>query len=345
MKLQAVKATRKAKKLKICLNGPSGSGKTYQSLSIACGLKNGGRVLLIDTERGSASLYADKFDFDVIELPTYTVADYQEALNYAATNKYDVVILDSLSHLWEELLEEADRQTIKDPRHSSFAAWKKVTPLYNRAVQAIVTCPVHVIATTRAKSEYVIDQVERNGKTYNVPRKVGLAPIFRQGGEYEFDVVGNIDLEHNLIIEKTRLDFLADRVISKAGEKLGAEMKAWLESAPVQSPAPTPPAPQVATNGNGHAHKDEIRHGEFPALSLENDTSPFLGDENGVSNYAAAKSEESVPVFGYGKLAERKLTIDRVSPETLRKYLERWGTRESAEWRASAEAWLAGTEV
>lgn len=342
MKLQAVKATRKAKKLKICLNGPSGSGKTYQALSIATGLTNNGKILVLDTERGSASLYADKFVFDVIEMPDFTPNTYEQGFNYGFANGYDAVVADSLSHCWEEILEEHDRETLRDPKRNSFTAWQKVTPIYRRLIQTIVTLPVHVICTTRAKTEYVIDQVERNGRTYSAPRKIGLAPIFRQGGEYEFDVVANIDLEHNLIVEKTRLDFLADRVCQKQAEKLGAEMRAWLETAaPAQSPTP---APQVVAapvvNGNGHA--DAIRPGEFPALSLDNDSSPYLGDENGASNYQANKS--TYPKFGFGKLATQGLTIDRVPPGTIRAYLERWGVKESQEFRATCEAYINAME-
>ena len=50
------KATKAAAKLRLGLIGPAGSGKTMTALRIAHGL--GGRVAVVDTERGSASLYS-----------------------------------------------------------------------------------------------------------------------------------------------------------------------------------------------------------------------------------------------------------------------------------------------
>ena len=63
------KATKKNAKLRLALFGVSGSGKSFSALRIATGLagKNG-KIAFIDTERGSASKYADRFDFDVCEL-------------------------------------------------------------------------------------------------------------------------------------------------------------------------------------------------------------------------------------------------------------------------------------
>ena len=50
------KAERVKSKLRLGLAGPSGSGKTMSALKVAKGI--GGRVCLIDTERGSGDLYA-----------------------------------------------------------------------------------------------------------------------------------------------------------------------------------------------------------------------------------------------------------------------------------------------
>src|SRR5690625_5934144 len=69
---RASKAQRKAR---IGLVGPSGAGKTYTALTIAEGL--GGRITLIDTENRSASLYADRFTFDTLQLDTFAPATYR----------------------------------------------------------------------------------------------------------------------------------------------------------------------------------------------------------------------------------------------------------------------------
>ena len=77
--------------------------------------------------------------------------------------------------------------------------WGKVgTPLQNRLMDAMLNAPLHIIATMRVKSEYVIEPDER-GKS--VPRRIGLKEVQREGVEYEFDLVGLLDLSNTLTIE------------------------------------------------------------------------------------------------------------------------------------------------
>ena len=232
MVLKIRHAERKAKKLKAALVGVSGAGKTWTALELATGLANGGRILVIDTERSSSTLYADHFEFDVMDLPDTNVQSYLGALDAAVREGYEVAVIDSLSHAWEYLLEEVDNIQKRDRRLNSFTAWSEVTPIYRQLVQKVVSVPAHVIATMRAKSDYVMEEyVNAAGKTATRPVKVGLAPVFRQGGEYEFDVVANIDLSHSLVVEKTRIDFLADQVIKRPGREVGRKIREWIDSA------------------------------------------------------------------------------------------------------------------
>ena len=77
----------------------------------------------------------------------------------------------------------------------------------------------HVIVTMRSKTEYVIEEIDRGGRKTQVPRKIGTAPIQRSGMEYEFTIVGDLDLDHTLIVSKSRCEFIADQVIKKPDQK------------------------------------------------------------------------------------------------------------------------------
>jgi nucleoside-triphosphatase THEP1 len=229
------KATKAQAKLRLGLIGPAGSGKTMTALRIAHGL--GGRVAVIDTERGSASLYAGErgLGFDVLELETYEARHFIEAIGQAEAAGYDVLIIDSLSHAWAGkggILEFVDKAA-KRSGGGSFAGWRDATPLHNQLVDAILGAKLHVICTLRSKVEHVIEQV--NGKTQ--VRKVGLQPVQRDGLEYEFTVVGDVNQEHELIVTKTRAAFLADAVIREAGEELGKQLRDWLASGSAPEPA------------------------------------------------------------------------------------------------------------
>jgi len=246
MAIELKKATKQQSKLRLALHGPAGAGKTYTALRIAKGI--GSKIALIDTERGSASKYADKFEFDVGEV----IDDYHpnrliEALHDIGASGYDVIICDSLTHFWNGpggFLELVDREVkemlARNRKPDSFAAWKTVTPVYNRLIQAILANPSHVICTMRAKMEYSKEQDDR-GKT--TVRRVGLAPEMRDSFQYEFDVEGMINAEHQLVVGKTRCDLVDGKIYDKPGEELGKLLKSWVESGVQAQAMPVTPSP------------------------------------------------------------------------------------------------------
>jgi hypothetical protein len=219
------RATTKQSRLRLALIGPAGAGKTYSALRIAAGL--GDKVALIDTERGSASKYAGEFVFDVCELESHHPKSYIDAIHAAGAAGYEVLILDSLSHAWAgrdgalELVDKAGKRGAAN----SFSAWRDVTPLHNALVDAILTSRCHVIATMRSKMAYVQEKDDR-GKT--VIRKVGLQPVQREGMEFEFDVIADLDTDHNLSVAKTRCSAIDGEVYHRPGPELGKTLAAWL---------------------------------------------------------------------------------------------------------------------
>jgi hypothetical protein len=219
-------ASRAQAKARIALDGPSGSGKTYTALSIAEGL--GGQIGVIDTERGSASKYAPPFAFLTLPMYTYDPRDLPKALAAAAGAGIEVLIIDSLSHFWMGtggMLEQVDKFAKRNTGGNSFAAWKDAKPLEREMIEAILAYPGHVIVTMRTKTEWVITEDDRGKKA---PKKLGTKAEQRDGIEYEFDIVGDLDIDHNMVISKSRVSELADQVISRPAQPLGQQIKAWL---------------------------------------------------------------------------------------------------------------------
>ena len=238
------KATKTQSRLRLALCGPAGSGKTYTALSVAEAL--GPRVAVLDTERGSASKYSDRFSFDVVELSEYHPESYVEIIKEAEAEGYDVLIIDSLSHAWSGkggALELKDKATARSRSGNSYTAWREVTPLHNALVDAILGCSCHVIVTMRSKVEYIL---EDNGKGSKTPRKVGMAPVQREGMDYEFDVVGDLDWNHTLVVSKSRCSELTGAVIKEPGAEFAQALARWVGTGekPPEPPEPTGPTAQ-----------------------------------------------------------------------------------------------------
>lgn len=224
------KATKKQAKGRMAIDGPSGSGKTFTALRVAKALAPSGKIAVIDTERGSASKYADLFTFDVCEIvDDFHPNHYIKALKEAEEAGYEVIVIDSLSHAWEGaggVLELTDKAATRSRSGNSYTAWRETTPIHNSLINAMLQSRCHVIVTMRSKTEYVLEENDRGQK---VPRKIGMAPVQRAGMEYEFDVVVDMDLKHNGVVAKTRCHGLTDKVFSPPTENdLGKLFAAWL---------------------------------------------------------------------------------------------------------------------
>ncbi|MBQ6773864.1 MAG: AAA family ATPase [Synergistaceae bacterium] len=222
------KAERRKAKLRLAITGPAGSGKTYGALLIAQGL--GGRIAMIDTENGSGDLYADTCDYDVQTLTApYTIPKYLEAIHEAEQEGYDVLIIDSLSHAWSGeggLLDVHSKLTSTSKSGNSYAAWNKITPMQNRLIETMLASKCHVIATMRSKTDYAIMQ-GGSGKTE--VRKVGLAPVQRDGVDYEFTVVFDLSMEHTVTVSKDRTS-LFDKQVFVLSKDTGRILNNWLNT-------------------------------------------------------------------------------------------------------------------
>ena len=238
------KATKKRAKARVALIGPSGSGKTYTALTLAKNL--GKKIAVIDTERGSASKYSgDVAEFDVCELTSFEPKKYIEALHFAAREGYDVIVIDSLTHAWTGeggILDQKDKKS-----GNSFDAWRTLTPQHNALVEAILGYPGHVIATMRVKTEYVVEKDDR-GKA--VPRKVGLAPVQRDGLEYEFDVVADMDPDNCMHVSKSRCPAMRGGSIRKPGKAVAESLLSWLDDG-VEAPTKKPQLVAQAQESTG----------------------------------------------------------------------------------------------
>ncbi len=188
--MQLQTASRRKAKIKLALQGPSGSGKTKSALLIAYGLCGSWeKIAVIDTENRSADLYADLGPYNVLPLAApFSPERYIEAIGVCLKAEMQVIIVDSISHEWEGI--GGILETHSSMQGNSFTNWSKLTPRHNSFVQHILQCDAHIIGTIRAKQEYVLS--EKNGK--QIPEKVGMKGVTRDGMDYEFTLVFDLDI-------------------------------------------------------------------------------------------------------------------------------------------------------
>tara|TARA_R110002049_G_scaffold275213_1_gene453227 strand:+ start:12659 stop:13561 length:903 start_codon:yes stop_codon:yes gene_type:complete len=223
--MQLRKSERKQAKIKLALQGSAGSGKTYSSILLAKGLTNGdfSKVAIIDTENRSADLYAHLGSYNVLSIDApYSPEKYIEAIDICLEAGMNVIVIDSLSHCWDYLLDVHSNMP-----GNSFTNWGKITPRQNAFVNKILQSNVHIISTMRVKQDYVLNQ--KNGKF--VPEKVGLKAIQRNDLDYEFTIVLDVDIAHGVKATKDRTGLFIDKPEFIINESTGRKIREWCNNA------------------------------------------------------------------------------------------------------------------
>ncbi len=230
--MQLRTSERKSAKIRLSLQGPSGSGKTFSSLQLAYGLVGDWKkIAVIDTENGSADLYSELGTYYVLAITEpYNPERYIEAIKLCESNGIECIIIDSISHEWNGkggCLEIHEKTTAAMRIPNSFTSWAQVSPRHQSFIDAILQCCSHVITTIRSKTDYVI--TERNGK--QVPVKMGMAPVTRDGFEYEVTISLDIDNEHFASCSKDRTNLFAGKPKFQISIETGKLIKAWCNAA------------------------------------------------------------------------------------------------------------------
>lgn len=229
-------AQREKLLLRLALTGVTGGGKTWTALALATYMLGGDKrdpsmtrkIAVIDSERGSAEIYGKgkPWHFSHLKLKSFEPEAYVAAIKAAERQGFEVIIIDSLSHEWAGTggaLEQVDRGA---KNGNTFVAWGSVTPRHNAVIDTIMGSSCHVIATMRAKMAHE-QTIDDKGK--KVVKKLGLAPVQREGIEYEFTIVADMDIENTMTVVKARMEGLLGRVIRLPGRDLADEIMAWLD--------------------------------------------------------------------------------------------------------------------
>lgn len=221
-------AKRSKARIRVALQGPSGSGKTYSALLLAYGLTGDWqKIAVIDTENQSADLYSELGQYYVLSLTEpYSPERYGKAIKICESSGIECIIIDSISHEWNGkggCLQLHEQVTAAMRIPNSFTAWASVTPRHQAFIDSILQCSCHVISTIRTKTDFVI--TERNGK--QVPMKVGLAPVTRDGFEYEVTVSLDINTEHEAFSSKDRTGLFNGKPKFQITPETGKSILEW----------------------------------------------------------------------------------------------------------------------
>jgi len=221
--MQLQKASRKKASIKMSLQGPSGSGKTYSSLLLGYGLTNDwSKIAVIDSENHSSELYSHLRSYNVLQLTApYTPEKYIQAIDACGQAGMQVIIIDSISHEWEYILEAHASLP-----GNSFTNWQKIGLRHKAFIQSLLSSKAHIIATTRTKQDYVLNNL--NGKM--VPEKVGLKAVQREGLDYEFTLVFDLNMKNSAVASKDRTGLFFGKPEQKLSIETGRDILNWCNS-------------------------------------------------------------------------------------------------------------------
>jgi hypothetical protein len=173
-------------RLKVGMYGPPGSGKTFTALLWAEGLAEyrGKRIAFVDTERGTdfyaqdipdRGVHPKAFDFDCVY--TRSLAETLEAVMGLDPEVHGVVVIDSISHMWEAAIAAYEGKLTKGET-IPMNAWGTIKRPYKALINYLMECPMdifilgrqkNVFKTVDGKMEHVGVSMKAEGETQYEP--------------------------------------------------------------------------------------------------------------------------------------------------------------------------------
>jgi len=239
---------------RVCIWGTQKAGKTHAGLSLATALAGeSGKVGVISSEYASSQLLQHRFPHDIINLAevdensnlvkdAFSPARYEEAIRLFTRAGYSVIVIDSLSHVWEG--EGGILESVNKPGQNTFSdGWGEATPIYKKLINTILSTRCHIIITLRAKDAYVMTEyLNKKGEKVMGPKNVGQAPVMRKGFGYEMHVI--LRMQHMMAhVEATAMqDYIPH---GEETDDVGADFAQRLLDALDGVPLPEPTPQQV----------------------------------------------------------------------------------------------------
>jgi len=219
--------------------------------------KDWSKIAVIDTENASASLYSDLGDYNTIELSApYSPERYIQAIETCEKGGMEVIIIDSLSHLWEAeggFLQMVDQETARMRTQNSYVAWGKITPIYLGFLRRLLNSKCHIITTTRRKQDVLIGTDEKGKMTMT---KAGTKEIMREGFEYELTLNFEIINEnHYTKASKDRTGLFANSPEFVIDQEAGTRLIEWADKG-IEEPK------KVLTQAQWQKTKELLKSGE-----------------------------------------------------------------------------------
>jgi hypothetical protein len=235
-------AEREKLKALIAMMGASGHGKTFSSLLLAKGMikemfpdlddkspEFWSKIGVIDTEHNRSKIYTDvekhghyigKFMHMNMTKP-FSSEKYIKGIKDAHKAGIEVLVIDSTTHLWKELLAE------QSDLGGRYQDWAKVTPKYEAFIEEFTQSDIHIIATMRSKQDYAL---EKDSFTEKLEvKKLGTKPVQRDDFEYEFLLAFMFNADHNVKATKDNTPLFEELGEFKITPEHGQKLIRWLD--------------------------------------------------------------------------------------------------------------------
>lgn len=241
------KAKAEQAALKMALYGQPGSGKTFTSLLVGEGIAKliGKRMAFVDTEHGTdfyakaiseRAIHPEEFDFDAIY--TRSLSEVIREVKALDTNQYGVVVIDSITHLWEAAQAAYSGNTNRAGQ-IPFSAWGKIKAPYKDLIAFLLNSPMHVIICGRQGNEWGEGE---DGQT----KKIGVKMKAEGETAYEPHILirmegvrsgqhGEGDVKVRAVPEKDRTGIFSGRIIENPSfETIGRPLLPYLGATQAQ---------------------------------------------------------------------------------------------------------------